>query len=167
MSERVRTAIDDVLIRLDDLSDPRIAAFLDEHLADMRRTSPPQSVHALDLNKLRQPDVRFWTVWLPGSADGALVGTGAIKRLSATHAEVKSMRVDAAFRGKGIAGRLLQHMIDAANAQGFKRLSLETGSQPFFAPAWALYRRHGFADCAPLNGYRADPNSRFMTLAIG
>lgn len=156
----------ELIIRLDDLSDPRIAAFLDEHLADMRRTSPAESIHALDLNKLRQPDVRFWTVWLHEGAGDVLVGTGAIKQLSDTHAEVKSMRIGAAFRGQGLAGRLLQHMIDAAKAQGFQRLSLETGSQTFFAPAWALYRRYGFEDCAPFEGYWEDPNSRFMTLEL-
>lgn len=140
-----RETDDELTIRLDDLADPRIAAFLDEHLADMRRTSPPESVHALDLEKLRQPDVRCWTVWLSHGAGDVLVGIGAIKRLSDAHAEVKSMRTGAGFRGGGIASRLLLHMIGDAKARGFRRLSLETGSQTFFAPAWALYQRHGFS----------------------
>ncbi|MBC7916240.1 MAG: GNAT family N-acetyltransferase, partial [Rhodoferax sp.] len=91
-------------IHLDDLSDPRIATFLEEHLQDVRATSPPKSVHALDLSKLRDPSVHFWSAWLPahsGARDGTLVGTGAIKRLDAQHAELKSMRTSAAFRGKG------------------------------------------------------------------
>ncbi|MCH7343781.1 GNAT family N-acetyltransferase [Pelomonas sp. CA6] len=153
-------------IRLDDLSDPRIAAFLEEHLADMRRTSPPESVHALDLDRLRRPEIRFWTVWHHGDDGVALVGTGAIKQLDATHAELKSMRTGAASRGQGIARRLLAHIVEQARQLGYQRLSLETGTHAFFEPAQALYRRHGFVDCAPFGDYREDPNSRFMTLAL-
>ena len=123
-------------IRLDDLSDPRIARFLEEHLQDMRATSPPQSVHALDLQKLRDPSVHFWSAWLAadtsqGSGAPTLVGTGAIKRLDAQHAELKSMRTAATFRGRGVARQLLHHILTQARALGFQRLSLETGTQPF------------------------------------
>ena len=128
-------------IRLDQLTDPRIAIFLDEHLQDMRATSPPESVHALDLSKLRDPSVHFWSAWLPteGDSDGALVGTGAIKRLDDQHAELKSMRTANEFRGKGIAKKILLHIVDQARALGFQRLSLETGTQAFFAPAHSRY----------------------------
>jgi len=156
-------------IRLDDLSDPRIATFLEEHLQDMRATSPPESVHALDLSKLRDPSVHFWSAWLPannGVVDDTLVGTGAIKRLDAQHAELKSMRTSAAFRGKGIAKQILLHILGQARALGFQRLSLETGTQPFFAPAHKLYLTHGFEPCGPFGSYTLDPNSRYLTMAL-
>jgi len=156
-------------IRLDDLSDPRIAQFLEEHLNDMRATSPPESVHALDLSKLRDPSVHFWSAWLPaenGAIDGTLVGTAAIKRLDADHAELKSMRTSAAFRGKGIAKQVLLYVVEQARALGLRRLSLETGTQPFFAPAHNLYLTHGFAPCGPFGSYTLDPHSRFLTMAL-
>ena len=156
-------------IRLDDLSDPRIAIFLEEHLQDMRATSPPESVHALDLSKLRDPSVHFWSAWLPaenGTLDGTLVGTAAIKRLDADHAELKSMRTSAAFRGKGIAKRVLLHVLEQARTLGLQRLSLETGTQPFFAPAHKLYLTHGFEPCGPFDSYTLDPHSRYLTMVL-
>lgn len=147
-------------IRLDDLSDPRIATFLEAHLADMRRVSPPESVHALDLDALRQPEIRFWTAWAP---DGGLVGTGAIKLLDAGHAELKSMRTDAAWRGRGCARQMLRHLLEQARGLGVHRLNLETGSQEFFIPARTLYRSEGFEPCGPFGDYQSDPNSRFFT----
>ncbi len=150
-------------IRLDDLRDPRIAVFLEEHLADMRRVSPPESVHALDLDGLRRPEIRFWSAWMQDGIDEALAGTVALKRLDAGHAELKSMRTTTHLRGRGIAARLLAHALAEARAAGHTRLSLETGSQPFFAPARALYARHGFAPCPPFGDYGPDPASCFMT----
>lgn len=150
-------------IRLDELRDPRIAAFLQEHLADMRRVSPPESVHALDLDGLRQPGIRFWTGWTQRPDGEALVATAALKRLDGAHAELKSMRTAAALRGQGIAARMLVHVLDEARARGYLRLSLETGSQAFFAPARALYAKHGFEDCGPFGAYGPDPYSHFMT----
>ena len=153
----------DLRIQLDaELRDPRIAAFLEEHLADMRRASPPESVHALDLGALRQPGIRFWTAWFGET----LVATAALKRLDQQHADLKSMRTTAALRGQGIAARMLAHVMAEARALGHARLSLETGSQPFFAPARALYARHGFQACGPFGDYAADPNSHFMTRAL-
>ena len=154
-------------IRLDDLSDPRIAAFLNEHLADMRATSPPESVHALDLDRLRQPDIRFFSLWIgEGTPGEQLVGTGAIKRLDAQHGELKSMRTRASVRRQGLGRRLLQHLLTEARSMGLSRLSLETGTEPYFAAASALYEAHGFVDCAPFADYRLDPHSRYMTLAL-
>ena len=150
-------------LRLDDLSDPRIAALLEEHLADMRRVSPPESVHALDLERLKRPEIRFWTAW---DAAGELLGCGALKRLSGDHAELKSMRTATAARGRGVARALLNRLLDDAREQGVRRLSLETGPQPFFAPAHALYRSAGFEACGPFEGYGEDPYSLFMARAV-
>ncbi|MDA8450465.1 GNAT family N-acetyltransferase [Acidovorax sp. NCPPB 3859] len=166
MDARPGAATAALRIRLDDLSDPRIAVFLEEHLADMRRVSPPESVHALDLDGLRRPEIRFWSAWLETPHGDQLAGTVALKRLDAGHAELKSMRTATALRGQGIAARMLAHALAEARAAGHARISLETGSQPFFAPARALYARHGFEDCAPFGSYGPDPASHFMTRAL-
>ena len=156
-------------IRLDDLSDPRIEVFMEEHLRDMRATSPPESVHALDMARLRQPEIRFWTAWLPDAtqpAPGRLVGTGALKHLDDGHAELKSMRTAATVRGQGVGRAVLEHILGQAVDLGYQRISLETGSQPFFEPAHQLYLRYGFAGCAPFGSYGPDPHSRYMSRAL-
>jgi putative acetyltransferase len=149
-------------IRLDDRRGPEIRALLEEHLASMRALSPPESVHALDLERLRAPTIRFFTLW-----DGdALLGCGAWKRLDGAHAEIKSMRTAEAHRGRGVARRLLEHLIADARAHGIERLSLETGSMAAFAPARQLYARFGFIDCGPFADYVVDPNSHYMTRGL-
>ncbi len=146
-------------IRIDDLTGPEIKELLAEHLRWMYRVSPPESVHALDLEKLRRPEITFWTIW-----DGpSLAGCAALKRLTSEHGEVKSMRTADAYQRKGVAARLLGHLIDEARRAGLGRLSLETGSQPYFEPARRLYGRFGFRHCPPFEGYVEDPNSVFMT----
>jgi putative acetyltransferase len=153
-----------LLIRLDDLSDPRIEAFMQEHLVDMYAVSPPESVHALDMDQLRQPHIAFWSAWLPtADGDDVLVGTGALKRLDAGHAELKSMRTSTRHRGQGIARQLLNHLLEEARARGFTQMSLETGPQPFFEPARQLYFQHGFVECGHFADYGPDPYSFFMT----
>ncbi len=149
-------------IRIDDLKGPEIAALLQEHLADMHATSPRESVHALDLDGLRKPEITFWTVW----DETTLAGCGALKQIDAGHAEIKSMRVAQAFRRRGVAALLLEHVLGIAAARGYQRLSLETGSQTFFEPARQLYAKYGFVGCDPFAGYRPDPNSVFMTRRI-
>ena len=152
-----------MLIRTDDLQGPEIAALLQAHLDNSALHSPPESVHALDLDRLRRPEVTFWTAW-----DGRdLMGCGALKRLDAGHGEVKSMHTAEAARGRGVGSAMLRHIMAAAAARGMSRLSLETGSWAYFAPARALYARHGFVECAPFGNYREDANSIFMTLEIG
>lgn len=151
-----------MLIRLDDLRDPRIAAFLEEHLRDMRAVSPPESKHALDLAGLRRPEIRFWSAW----QGDTLLGCVALKRLDAAHGELKSMRVAPQARRQGLARLLLLHVLEQARAAGLARISLETGSMAFFAPARALYAAHGFVQCMPFADYREDPNSVFMTRAL-
>jgi len=152
-----------VIIVVDDLTGPEIAAFLDEHVREMLSISPPESKHALDLEALRTPGITFWSV-----RDGsAVVGCGALKRLDACHGEVKSMRTAVARKRSGIASMMLEHIIAEARRMGFTRLSLETGSWDYFLPARALYRRHGFVECAPFGDYLPDPNSVFMSIDLG
>lgn len=149
-------------IRLDDLRGPEIRALLEEHLANMRRISPPGSVHALDLDGLRRPGVTFWTAW----EGGALLGCGALREIDPRHGEIKSMRTAEAARRRGVARAMLAHLLAEARRRGYARLSLETGSQPAFEPARRLYAGAGFEPCGPFEGYTADPNSAFMTLAL-
>jgi putative acetyltransferase len=146
-------------IVVDDLSGPAIAAFLDEHVQEMRSITPLESKHALDLDGLRKPEITFWSV-LDGDT---LVGCGAIKRLDPDHAEVKSMRTMPARKRSGVASLLLEHIITEARRMGFTRLSLETGSADFFRPARTLYEKFGFEYCEPFADYRPDPHSAFMT----
>ncbi|MGW0735694.1 GNAT family N-acetyltransferase [Streptomyces sp. NPDC002851] len=146
-------------IKVDDLSGPEIAAFLDEHVQQMRSLTPLESKHALDLDALRKPDVTFWSV----EDGGSIVGCGALKALEPTHAELKSMRTTQARKRSGIASLLLDHITAEARRMGFTRLSLETGSADFFLPARKLYEKFGFAYCEPFADYRPDPNSVFMT----
>jgi putative acetyltransferase len=146
-------------IAVDDLSGPEIAKFLDEHVQQMRSISPPESVHALDLDELRKPEITFWSV----TDDDALVGCGAIKRLDAEHAEVKSMRTTSTRKRGGIASLLLKHIITDAKRMGYARLSLETGAEEFFLPARKLYEKFGFDYCQPFAEYKPDPFSVFMT----
>ncbi|PUA27533.1 MAG: GNAT family N-acetyltransferase [Cellvibrio sp. 79] len=146
-------------IRIDDLTSPEIAELLNEHLQDMYATSPPESVHALDLNKLRKPEITFWSVW----DNNELVGCGAIKELDSTHAEIKSMRSSNRARGKGVGKKMLEHILEIAGERKYQRLSLETGPQDFFIPARKLYERYGFECCGPFADYKEDPYSVFMT----
>lgn len=152
----------DLEIRVDDLRGPEIAALLEFHLECMNRVSPRESVHAFDLDRLCQPDVTFWSAWIGGE----LAGCGALKELDPTHGEVKSMRTAEAHLRRGVAARLLDHLIAEARRRGYRRLSLETGSLPYFEPARALYRRVGFRECGPFTGYQPDPNSTFFTLEL-
>jgi putative acetyltransferase len=141
------------------LDDPRVVELLQVHVARARAETAPGSSHALDLAGLRGPDVTFWSAW-----DGdALVGVGALKRLSADHGEIKSMHTAEAARGRGVGSALLRRIMAVARARGMSRLSLETGSWPYFAPARTLYARHGFVECGPFGEYQEDPNSVFMT----
>ena len=153
-------------IRLDDLRDARIARFLEEHLADMRRVSPPESVHALDLEGLCRPEIRFWSAWTHDDQGEALAGTVALKRLDDGHAELKSMRTATHLRRRGVAAQLLAHALAEARTAGHTRMSLETGTQSFFAPARALYARHGFVSCPPFGDYGPDAPSWFMTRSL-
>ena len=149
-------------IEIDDLTRPQVHALLQEHLDHMHALSPPESVHALDLSKLRAPDITFWSVW-----DGAiLVGCGALKEMSATEGEIKSMRTPKALRRRGAGRAVLEHIIAEAKRRGYRRLNLETGSQDGFVPARTLYESFGFSYCGPFGDYNPDPNSAFMTMEL-
>lgn len=149
-------------IERDDLSRPAIHALLEEHLRSMRALSPPESMHALDLDRLRAPGITFWSAW-----DGELLlGCAALSELDATHGEVKSMRTPEARRRTGAGRALLMHIIGQARARGYTRLSLETGSMVEFAPAHRLYESAGFTRTGPFGAYVDDPNSVYMTLAL-
>ena len=148
------------------LDDPRVIELLHIHRLRALAETARGSAHALDLSGLRAPDVTFWSAW-EGEARDTLVGIGALRRLSADHGEVKSMHTAEAARGRGVGSALLRHIVAAARARGMSRLSLETGSWPYFAAARALYARHGFVECPPFGDYRPDPNSVFMTIELG
>lgn len=149
-------------LRLDDLRHPTVIALLQEHLDWMHRISPPESVHALDLDALRRPDITFWTLW-----DGeALAGCGALRELAQGQGEVKSMRTAQTHLRRGVAARMLAHILAEARRRGYARLSLETGSMDYFAPARTLYARAGFSPCGPFGDYVDDPNSVFMTRTL-
>ena len=146
----------------DDLKGVEIRALLETHFAGMLANSPPGSCHFLDFEGLNAPDVTFWSLW----DDNALAGCGALKALSSTRGEIKSMRTHADHLRKGAGAAMLEHIIAQARQRGYVRLSLETGSSDAFLPARTLYEAYGFAYCPPFGDYTDDPFSRFMTLAI-
>jgi putative acetyltransferase len=146
-------------IEPDDLSRPEVHALLHAHLSSMASLSPAGSVHALDIAGLRQPDVTFWTAW----SGPDLLGCGALKELSPTHGEIKSMRTATAHLRKGVARAMLAHIIDEARRRSYHRLSLETGSMQAFQPAHQLYLEFGFTFCGPFSDYIEDPHCVFMT----
>jgi len=156
---RFSSGVSGLEIRVDDLSGPEIIELLGEHLRSLSRVSPPESRHALDLDALRKPDVTFWTVWCGED----LAGCGALKELNREHAEIKSMRTASAHLRKGVAARVLGHIIEEAKRRRYRRLSLETGSMEYFEPARQLYTKFGFTACEPFDAYIEDPNSVFMT----
>jgi putative acetyltransferase len=149
-------------IEIDDLSRPAIHALLNEHLQGMYALSPPESVHALDLERLRKPGITFWSAW-----DGSLLlGCGALKELDGKHGEVKSMRTPTALRRRGAGRAILAHIVEVARSRSYERLSLETGAHEAFKPAQRLYESFGFSYCGPFGEYTEDPNSAFMTMRL-
>ena len=146
-------------IKIDDLKGSEIYELLQEHLRSMALISPPESVHALDIEELRKPEITFWTVW----ESGELLGCGAIKELNSQHGEVKSMRTSSSHLRKGVAKNLLSHILEEAKRRGYSRVSLETGSMKAFEPARTLYANFGFRYCEPFADYIEDQNSVFMT----
>ncbi|MFK8075051.1 MAG: GNAT family N-acetyltransferase [Granulosicoccus sp.] len=149
-------------IKVDDLRGTEVIHLLEEHMQDMQSTSPPESVHALDLEGLRAPNVTFWSAW----ENTELTGCGALKELSSTSGEIKSMRTTTQHRRRGVAANILTTIIDTAKTRGYQQLYLETGSMIEFESARLLYTRFGFIECAPFEDYVEDPNSVFMVLQL-
>lgn len=149
-------------IAVDTLTCDGVRGLLEEHLADMYATSPPESVHALDMQALKHESITFWSA----RENDKVLGCIALKSLSGTHGEIKSMLSAHDARKRGVGAALLQHLIHHAKQSGLCRLSLETGTMSYFEPAKNLYRRFGFVDCGPFSNYPLDPNSCFMTLRL-
>ena len=149
-------------IEVDDVSSPQVLALLAEHLRNMHELSPQEYVFAFDAKKLRAPGVTFWTAW----KDEVLLGCVALKELSLTEGELKSMRTPERLRGKGVGRALLNHVLQVARERGYQQLFLETGSHPAFLPAQTLYRSVGFRECGPFGDYKENGFSVFMSLSL-
>jgi putative acetyltransferase len=149
-------------IEVDNLKRPEVIALISEHLSNMHELSPPGTVYAFDVSKLRSPDVTFWTAW----KGEELAGCGALQELSPSHGEIKSMRTPVARRRQGAGRAILTHIIGVARNRGYETLSLETGKHPSFMAAQGLYRAFGFDYCGPFGNYADNGNSVFMTLDL-
>ena len=149
-------------IKVDDLNGGEVIALLEEHLADMYATSPPESVHALDISALKDPAITFYSCW----KNNSLLGCAALRELDKNHVALKSMRTTAKARNLGVASALMEHLLQKATAREYQQMSLETGSMKFFKPARTLYKKFGFKYCGPFGDYQLDDNSRFMTRAL-
>jgi putative acetyltransferase len=146
----------------DDLESPAVIRLLEEHLEDMHAITPPESVHALALEGLRAPEITFFAAW----EGDLLLGCGAIKTLDERSAEIKSMRTAPEHRGRGVASRILEHLIELATRRRYRLLLLETGSMAEFEPARRLYEKYGFVERGPFGDYTTDPNSTFMEKSL-
>lgn len=155
--------MDVVIACVDPATQPDLLSWVQAHHDETAPTAPPESRHTLSAGELTSPGVRLW---LARDADGRIVGSVALSPVEPGHEELKSMRVEPLARGKGLGGALLDAAVADARARHVVRMSLETGSDPFFAPAWAVYRSRGFTDCGPFGGYVEDPYSIFLTLAL-
>ena len=149
-------------ITIDDLTGEKINELIRTHLAGMAENSPPESIHALNVEKLKQPNITFYSAW----EGDELLGCGALNELTATHGEIKSMRTAEKHVRKGVARAILQHLLNEAKTRGYTKVSLETGSMDAFLPARRLYETFGFTYCEPFDQYIDDPNSTFMTLNL-
>ena len=146
-------------IRPDDLTGAATRALVTAHLGGMLENTPPESVHAYDLDRLAGEGVQLWSAWV----DGELAGIGALSALGDERAEIKSMRVADHFLGRGIGRALVRHLVAEARARGIRSLWLETGSTEEFVAARRLYASEGFVECPPFAPYAPDPLSTFMT----
>jgi putative acetyltransferase len=150
------------VIKPGDFDDDRVKALLTRHLEGMHASSPPGHVFALDWSGLQKPEISFYTLW----EGEELLGFGALKELEPRAGEIKSMRTADAHLRRGVATRILDHIIAEARRRGYRRLSLETGSGPAFEPALKLYRQHGFTDGPPFGGYQSSAFNQFLHLDL-
>lgn len=154
--------VNEGVITPDDPRKPDVRRLLERHLAFASEHSPPEEVHALDIDGLLDPRISFFSC----RVEGELLGVGALKHLDDRHAELKSMHTSAAARGRGVGWAMLGHLLSSARERGYRRVSLETGTMAAFAPARAMYAKAGFVSCPPFNGYWESPNSVCMTLVL-
>ena len=145
-------------IQPDDLSDGKVIALLEAHHKEMYLYSPPESIHSLKKSEFFDPSMRFWSA----RNEDDVAACGGLKQLSSEHAEIKSMKTASQYLRRGLAEKILLHIIETAREDGLKRLSLETGSHEAFTPAIRLYEKHGFVECGPFGDYKLDPYSRFF-----
>jgi putative acetyltransferase len=151
-----------MIIKIDELINPKVEALLNEHVQNMYNITPRESVHVFAVDQLRKPDITFWTAW----SGEELLGCGALRELSNSHGEVKSMRTASQHLRKGVAREILRTILAEARRRKYTRVSLETGAAIDFEPAQKLYERFGFQRCSPFGEYKEDPNSVFMTLEL-
>ena len=149
-------------ITIDDPRNPGPLALLERHLEFCRANTPPEHVHALDVEALRGPEVTFFSL----TRDGQVLAVGALKELDPAHSEIKSMHTSAAARGQGAGRAMLDHLLGVARERGYARVSLETGTSGAFAAARELYVRAGFAECPPFGAYTESPDNVHMTLVL-
>ena len=142
--------------------EPQVNELLTKHFVELRSVSPPGSTHVLDIPGLKDPTIKFWSLW---DSDN-LVGCGALKLLEKDHGEFKSIRVADKYRKNGMGEKIISHLIDQAKQIGIKKLSIETGSGDFFGPARKLFKKFGFKECEPFAHYKEDPNSCYYSLNI-
>ncbi len=154
--------MNNIVIKADDLNDGKVFQLLEAHLAEMHRYSPPESIHALDRNALRHSSIAVLGAW----ENNELVGCGAIKMLSLTSAEIKSMRTHTDYVRRGIANQILCALLDIACERRCQQVFLETGTYEAFLPAIALYKKHGFEECEPFGDYQIDPYSVFYSKTL-
>ena len=149
-------------IREDDLTGPAIVRLLESHLENMKEVTPPESVHALGVDRLRSPEITVWSAW----EGDVLLGCGALKVLDPTSGEIKAMRTADAHTGKGVGSRVLEHIIAEGHRRAYSHLYLEAGASADFSAAQRLYRRYGFEYRGPFGDYIDDPNSVFMAKGL-
>ena len=152
----------DLVIAIDDPRIDDVRTLLDRHLAFARDVTPPDHVHAMEVDDLLGPAVTFFSA----RRDGVLLGVGALKRLDETHAELKSMHTSTAARGRGVGRAMVDHLLAVAADRGYQRVSLETGTGDAFVPARSLYTKIGFEPCAPFGDYTVNPHSACMTIDL-
>ncbi len=154
--------VEQMIIKIDNLSNSKVETLLNEHVQNMYEITPRESVHVFDIEQLRKPDITFWTAW----SGEELMGCGALRELSKSHGEVKSMRTAAQHLRKGVAREILKTIVAEARRRNYTQLSLETGAAKEFEPAQKLYEQFGFHRCSPFGEYKDDPNSVFMTMEL-
>ena len=162
ISINIKVGCSKMEIKVDDLTSGNVISLLEEHLADMYATSPAESVHALDVDALKDSAITFYSCW----RNDELLGCVALRELDINHVELKSMRTASHARQLGVASRLMQHIFMVAKQGHYQTISLETGSMDFFQPARQLYKKYGFEYCGPFGDYQLDANSKFMTRKI-